>query len=122
MVSALGPIEPGELLRRQHRADRLLDAEGAGHRVHELALERSGGEPSAMSAFRLDTLPLPLERAEFDLLAAAAIQRMGVLERMLADLFGPRTLVRDRIVPAQVLYGTAHVPCRRRRSAPAAGW
>ena len=57
-----------------------------------------------MSAFRLDTLPLPLDRAEFDLLAAAAIQRMGVLEQLLADLFGPRMLVRERIVPAQVLY------------------
>ena len=105
LVSALGTMSPAAFTGRQHRADRLMDAEGAGHRVHELALERSGGAPSAMSAFRLDTLPLPLERAEFDLLARAAIQRMGVLERMLVDLFGHRTLVRDRLVPAQVLYG-----------------
>ncbi|MFT3853522.1 MAG: circularly permuted type 2 ATP-grasp protein [Ilumatobacteraceae bacterium] len=105
LVSALGSTSPAVLAGRQQRAERLLDAEGAGHRVHELALERSGGAPSAMSAFRLDTLPLPLGRAEFDALAAAAMQRMGVLERMLVDLFGPRTLVRDRVVPAQVLYG-----------------
>lgn len=104
LISALGPVDPSVFAGRQQRADRLLDAEGAGHRVHELALERSGGEPSSMSAFRLDALPLPLGRAEFDALGAAAVQRMGVLERMLADLHGARTLVRDRVVPAQLLY------------------
>ncbi len=92
-------------MARRHQADRLLEAEGAGHLVHQLALERSGGQPSAMSAFRVDPLPLPIERVEFDALAAGAVQRMALLERMLDDLYGKRTLVRDRVVPAQVLYG-----------------
>ena len=49
--------------------------------------------------------PLPISRAEFDALAAGAVQRMILLERMLGDLYGPLRLVRERVLPAQVLYG-----------------
>ena len=94
----------GELLERQRQADRLLDAEGAGHLVHDLG---SAAVAPASTPWRLDPVPLVLGDEEFDLLVAAVEQRSRVLEAVLADLHGPRRLVREGIVPAGALAGSA---------------
>ena len=52
-----------------------------------------------MSAFRLDTLPLPLERAEFDALAAAAeipVVDLAGLGRKIIHAAVARQIVRMR--------------------------
>lgn len=95
VVSAVGLDEPGALRERRQRADRLLDAEGAGHLVHEGALWRR---------WRLDPVPLILPAAEFGHLAAAAIERMQAAEALLADCYGPRTLVASGAMPADLLH------------------
>ncbi|MCU1502654.1 MAG: hypothetical protein JWM12_2008, partial [Ilumatobacteraceae bacterium] len=104
LVSALGTTTPTLFAERQRQADRLLDAEGAGHLVHQISLERTKIPETPGSSFRLDPLPFPISREEFAVLADAAVQRMRVLELVLADVYGPRHLVRDRILPAQTLY------------------
>lgn len=109
-IDALGSLSPGALLQRQRDADRLLDAEGAGHLVHDLALERvsdrHGAEAPMVDSrpWRLDPLPFVLDAAEFGFLAQAAAQRMRLLEAVLVDCAGPQTLVRDRLLPAELLY------------------
>ena len=110
-VNAIGSMEPAALHDRQHDADRLLDAEGAGHLVHELAFDsgtdRHGVPFSARAEsrpWRLDPLPYVLDAAEFAVLSNAAIQRMRLLEALLADCAGERQLVRDGVVPASLLY------------------
>ena len=50
------------------------------------------------------------------------MQRMALLERMLDDLYGKRTLVRDRVVPAQVLYGLRTLPPGFGGAPAIAGW
>ena len=115
---AVGSLEPAVLHERQRDADRLLDAEGAGHLVHDLALDRAdrlgdhGADRHGVSAaarvesrpWRLDPLPFVIDAAEFAMLSNAAIQRMRLLEALLADCAGERELVRDGVVPASVLY------------------
>ncbi len=110
-TAALGSMEPSALHERQRDADRLLDAEGAGHLVHELAFDRGTdrhGVPFSARAdsrpWRLDPLPYVLDAAEFTVLANAAIQRMRLLEALLVDAAGERQLVRDGVVPASLLY------------------
>ena len=111
---------PGELAEWQRRADRLLDAEGAGHLIHELAYERAApvhGQPAPGASvavpddrhreshpWRIDPVPLVVGSEEFDVLAAAVRQRVRLLEAALADLYGPCTLVREGVVPARVLF------------------
>jgi uncharacterized circularly permuted ATP-grasp superfamily protein len=94
----------GELLERQRQADRMLDAEGAGHLVHDLG--GATGLP-ASTPWRLDPVPIVLGEEEFDLLAAAVEQRSRALEAVLADLHGPRRLLREGIIPAGALAATA---------------
>jgi len=111
VVHAVGSLEPAVLHERQRDADRLLDAEGAGHLVHELAFDR-GTDRHGVSAsarvesrpWRLDPLPFVLDAAEFAVLSNAAVQRMRLLEALLVDSAGERQLVRDGVLPAALLY------------------
>jgi len=108
---AVGSLAPSTLHERQRDADRLLDAEGAGHLVHELALERGAdrhGIPASARVesrpWRLDPLPYVLDAAEFAVLSNAAVQRMRLLEALLVDCAGERQVVRDCAIPAGLLY------------------
>ncbi|MEZ5249330.1 MAG: circularly permuted type 2 ATP-grasp protein [Ilumatobacteraceae bacterium] len=117
--SALADMRPIDLLDRQRQADRLLDAEGAGHLVHDLLPDDasgivgsggssgsggSGGSVADSRPWRLDPLPLVIAHDEFRQLTRAAAQRVRVLEAVLADLYGPRRLVRSGVLPAEVLF------------------
>ena len=97
------------LRERQLQADRLLDAQGTGHLVHEISLapDRHGVSAAARSVshpWRLDPVPFVIEAPEFQRLAEGATQRMRSLEALLADVHGPRRLVADGIVPAPLLH------------------
>ncbi len=66
------------------------------------------------SAWRCDPIPFLLTEAEFSELAVGLAQRASVLELMLADLYGPRSLIADgHLPPAMVYPGQAYIrACR----------
>jgi uncharacterized circularly permuted ATP-grasp superfamily protein/uncharacterized alpha-E superfamily protein len=99
--------ELNDLAWRQSDHDRLLAAEGAGHIVHDLPL-RSDGRMVALESrpWRLDPIPMVIDGEEFVALADAAIARMQMLEAILADLYGARTLLRDAVVDPTALWGS----------------
>lgn len=118
LARAMGAPTLGALAERQRQADRLLDAEGAGHLVHELALERwtdrrgmAAVDMEQSRPWRLDPLPFVLAGDQFAALAAAATQRMLLIEQVVADLYGARSLVRRGVLPAGELYSLpSYVP------------
>ena len=106
------------LIRRQAEADRVIAASGAGHLVHEMNVrpDEAGGRP-----WRIDPVPVVLDGTVFDRLATGIVERVEALERVLADLYGPRQLVRDGVVPGEALsssvryrVGTVGAPAPRR--------
>ncbi len=136
LAASLAHLRPGELLERQRQADRLLDAEGAGHMVHELAHERATADlvherpgaaelsPSRRSIadsrpWRLDPVPFVVEASEFARLEAAVRQRVRLLEAVLADLYGARRLVREGVLPAQVVFAAPGMRTSAAGRAPA---
>lgn len=92
------------LIRRQSEADRVIAASGAGHLVHEMNMRpgEAGRRP-----WRIDPVPLVLDGAVFDRLADVVSARLRAFEAILADLYGPRTLVRDGVVPGEALSSTS---------------
>ncbi len=69
--------------------------------------------------WRLDTLPLLLSAGEFAALAAGLAQRARLLEAIVADLHGERSLLRDRLLPASLVYpNPGFLRPSRRASAP----
>lgn len=100
-VEVLERFDRAVLARYQAEADRVIAGALAGHLVHR----PDGGErPNA--PWRLDPIPLVLRRDEFTLLEAGVRQRMRAMEALLADLYGPREVVRAGLVPAEVLAGS----------------
>jgi uncharacterized circularly permuted ATP-grasp superfamily protein/uncharacterized alpha-E superfamily protein len=124
----LADAAPGELADRQRLADRLLDAEGAGHLVHELALDRAmhgaphaqagGVRPADSRPWRLDPVPLAIDSEEFTRLSTAVSQRTRVLEAVLVDLYGERRLVTDGVVPPHVVFGLPELRTTATERAP----
>ncbi|MGI4812773.1 MAG: circularly permuted type 2 ATP-grasp protein [Janthinobacterium lividum] len=55
--------------------------------------------------WQLDPLPLVLPADEYQQLARAVAQRARLLDRMLADLYGPQTLLAAGLLPPGMLYG-----------------
>ncbi|MFN0090170.1 MAG: circularly permuted type 2 ATP-grasp protein [Acidimicrobiales bacterium] len=75
-------------------AARLRDAEGAGH----LVVDRDQRDRHE-DAWRLDPTPFVLDHAEFGALARGVAQLVAVLERLAADVHGPRELVAAGVIP-----------------------
>lgn len=98
--------DPAALSRWQAEADRVVAASSAGHLVHEIDLRPGQPGGAGRRPWRIDPIPVLLDGATFDGLGAAVAQRMAAFELILADLYGPRQLVRDGVVPGEALSAT----------------
>src|SRR4030088_2000096 len=95
MLAALGPKE---LNRRFTAADRHLHDSGVFYRVYE--------DPAgSRRPWPLSHVPLLIDAAEWETLKAGLVQRADLLEAVLADTYGPATLVREGRLPAAVIAG-----------------
>src|SRR5436190_19670350 len=89
-------LSPREIRRRWETAGRFVHEQGITYHVY--------GDPAGVERpWRLDPIPLIISAAEWKMLEAALIQRATLLNRVLADCYGPQQLIRDgRLPPALV--------------------
>jgi uncharacterized circularly permuted ATP-grasp superfamily protein/uncharacterized alpha-E superfamily protein len=52
----------------------------------------------------LDTLPVVISAAEWEVLEAGLVQRSRLLDAVLADLYGPRSLLTEGALPAELVF------------------
>ncbi len=55
-----------------------------------------------------DCIPRVLTAREWDLLERACIQRVAALNAFLGDIYGPGHIVRDGVIPAELVYGNSN--------------
>jgi uncharacterized circularly permuted ATP-grasp superfamily protein/uncharacterized alpha-E superfamily protein len=60
-----------------------------------------GLEPRPWS---LDTLPVVISAADWEVLEAGLVQRSRLLDAVLADLYGPRTLLTEAVLPSELVF------------------
>lgn len=78
-------------------ARHLLREYGVTYNVH--------GDPRGLERpWELDPIPLLIPAAETRLLEAAMAQRARLLEMVLADLYGPQRLLRERLLPLEIVF------------------
>ena len=62
------------------------------------------GHGSESRPWRLDSLPLLVSAADWEVLEAGLVQRSRVLDAVLADLYGPRRSLKDGLLPPELLF------------------
>ncbi|WP_370240718.1 circularly permuted type 2 ATP-grasp protein [Aeromicrobium sp.] len=88
-------IETGDLRRVADEIHRALEDDG-------VTIARPGERPAR---WRLDPVPLVVDPAGWTRLEVGLAQRAELLNAVLADLYGPRTLLAEGVVPAAVVFG-----------------
>lgn len=88
-------LTAGDLTRVDAEIQRALADDGVTY-----AAPGRGTEP-----WRLDPVPLVVDADEWASLEVALAQRAELLNAVVTDLYGPRTLLRDGIVPAPLVLG-----------------
>lgn len=86
-----------ELTRRWDEAKQMIRENGVTYNVY--------GDPRSIDRpWQLDPIPLLISSREADLLAEGLGQRARLLDAVLADLYGPQRLLRDGLIPAELIY------------------
>ena len=111
-LGLLADHEPQELETRFAAADRRIRDMGMAYRVRGETSERT---------WPLGRLPLLLPEAEWAEIAAGITQRADLLERVLADIYGPAQLVSDGVLPAAALAGSGDFVMQMRGLRPPGG-
>lgn len=95
LATSLDRLGRDDLARSRAEARRLLDADGVTYYPGEAGSDE----------WQLDALPVVVSGDEWADLARAIVQRTQLLDLLLADLYGPRELLRSGVLPPEVVFG-----------------
>ena len=111
LLGAVGGLGKPQLEERARRLQRAAEEEGIASILP--------GTKAAGMGWRCDPVPLPLPAAEFAALEAGLAQRARLLEAVLADLYGPQSVVREGLLPPALVFGNPQfLRVWRRANAP----
>ncbi|MDB5662302.1 MAG: hypothetical protein JWN59_640 [Sphingomonas bacterium] len=99
MLGGLAAISDGHLGRLNDRILRQAFEVGTAFRLPGEVQERR---------WPLSAVPLLIGEAEWATIEAGVVQRADLLESVLADIFGPQTLIADGALPAALVAGSPH--------------
>ena len=97
VLRSFSKLEPSEIQQRSDDARRLLREHGVTYHVYRDA--RGTERP-----WELDLVPLLVAPAEWRHIEAGLIQRAHLLNRVLADIYGPQKLLHNGLLPAPVVH------------------
>jgi uncharacterized circularly permuted ATP-grasp superfamily protein/uncharacterized alpha-E superfamily protein len=93
-------LSPQELKVRQLELSKLLEENGVTYNVY--------GDPDGLNRpWLLDTLPLIISAPEWRVLERGMKQRVQVLNLLLEDLYGEKKLLKEGIIPPELIYAHA---------------
>jgi len=114
LSASIATLGRNELNRRAQEARRLIRDNGMTFHVH-----KDGGTQERL--WPLDLVPCVIDGAEWSRLETAIAQRAKLLDTVLADLYGPQRLIRERTLPAEWLHAHPSFLRTCHGLAPAAG-
>ncbi|MFO0804817.1 MAG: circularly permuted type 2 ATP-grasp protein [Gemmataceae bacterium] len=95
--ASLDELGPAEIAHRWWDAQHLIRENGVTYNVY--------GDPrGAARPWQLDPIPLLISPEESSFLEAGLVQRGRLLERILADLYGPQTLLKNGLLPPELVF------------------
>jgi len=100
LASAFAELGVDELLHRQQEARRLLDQDGVIYNAY-----RESPQPGRR--WLLDPMPTLVSSREWQTIESGVIERAELLNLILEDIYGPRELLRRRLLPPEAVFGHA---------------
>ena len=88
------------LERRRHEAQRLLRENGVTFNVQN-------GAGGSARPWQLDPIPLFISADEWAVIEAGLVQRAELLNLILADLYGPQALLKQGLLPPELIFSHA---------------
>ncbi len=86
-----------EIHNRQQDIQRLLKENGVTYNIY--------GDPSGTNRlWNLDLIPFLISKKEWDHIEQGLVQRAELLDMILKDIYGDRKLVKDGIIPMELIY------------------
>lgn len=110
-----GNLDEERLARLQQRAALRIRENGVTYNLQD----DTGERPSR--TWSVDAIPFLMAGSEWETLARGLRQRARLLEAVAADLYGPRTLVAEGLVPPALVYGHPDFARAASGVAPAGG-
>ncbi|WP_191600794.1 circularly permuted type 2 ATP-grasp protein [Marinomonas algicola] len=93
-VSSLGK---DGLSDRERRAQRILRDDGATYNL--------AAEPMSPKIWGLDPIPFILNDTDWRTIETSLIERSMLFDLILKDIYGPRNLIKQGVIPPEVIYG-----------------
>ena len=116
LVDQIGSWQPAELAERWEQARRLIRDNGVTYAMQD---EKSGEQ----RPWVLDPIPLVIAGADWARLEMGINQRARVLDALLADLYGDQHLLREGIVPPELVFGhPGFLRCCHGMAVPGGRW
>lgn len=98
LLGTLADFDSAELRRRMETCERLVHEQGITYNVY--------GDPRGMEhPWPLDAIPFVIAQDEWRSIEAGLIQRATLLNRILADCYGPQELIRSRWLAPAMVFG-----------------
>ncbi|AMP01682.1 A circularly permuted ATPgrasp family protein [Collimonas arenae] len=107
LIDQLEDLSPEILRRRAREVREAIAADGVTYNVY-------ADPQGANRPWELDLLPQIISAEEWQTLSAAVTQRARLLNTVLADLYGPQTLLSEGLLPPALVFGQHGYlwPCR----------
>nr|WP_320049793.1 circularly permuted type 2 ATP-grasp protein [uncultured Desulfuromonas sp.] len=96
MMGFLARLGENRLAKRCKEAERLLKENAAIHNVFN--------SPESSRSWQFDPIPTIFGAEEWQQLEHGLVQRAELLNAVLRDIYGPRTLIKEGILPAELVF------------------
>lgn len=100
LADAIAERGRGGLNRLRSVVHTLVDNDG----INYSEVGPGGSQGLEPRPWRLDTLPIVLSAADWETLEAGLVQRSRLLDAVLADLYGPRRLLTEGLLPPELVF------------------
>ncbi len=100
LLNGLGALSESDLASRVERLERRVRDTG-------IAYDIFADPTKASQRWQLDLTPIVISNAEWRWLQTALVQRARIFDALLADLYGEQKLMRDGLLPPDLIFPTA---------------
>jgi len=95
LLSGFGALGKDNLNKRQTKTQRILRDDGATYKAYDESKERDWG---------LDPIPLLLDNDTWQSIEQGLLQRTGVFDLLLKDIYGSQELIRQGVFPPEAIF------------------